>query len=167
MKVTQWWKLSSDESYLVMEVVYWWKLKLSKKWKGVMACDVSPVAMFSILLKLLKFLAVGRMRKGWTLHASHHLADLLSGQRKSLSGGGVLSCSIFFCIFFGSWEFLKEEWGKTSTLSTCSPAREKFCPYICLLWGCQKGEMVCFKIIAQLKNIRTRTIMILFCYKNV
>ena len=29
-----------------MEVILWWKFELSKKWKGVMACDVSPVAMF-------------------------------------------------------------------------------------------------------------------------
>ena len=40
MKVILWWKLSCDESYLVM------KVKLSKKWKGMMSCDVSPVAMF-------------------------------------------------------------------------------------------------------------------------
>ena len=26
MKVIYWWKLSSDESYLVMKVIWWWKL---------------------------------------------------------------------------------------------------------------------------------------------
>ena len=31
-----------------MKVVKWRKLKLSKNWKGVMACDVSPVAMFPL-----------------------------------------------------------------------------------------------------------------------
>ena len=40
MKVVYWWKLSSDESYLVM------KVKIVEEVKGVMACDVSPVAMF-------------------------------------------------------------------------------------------------------------------------
>ena len=50
MKVILGWKLSWDESYLVMKVICWWKLKnlkLTKKWKGVMAGDVSPVAVFS------------------------------------------------------------------------------------------------------------------------
>ena len=57
MKVMKWWKLSSDESYQVIKVIKWWKLSSdesyqmmkvikSKKWKVVIACDVSPVAMF-------------------------------------------------------------------------------------------------------------------------
>ena len=29
-----------------MKVILWWKWELSKKWKGVMACYVSPVTMF-------------------------------------------------------------------------------------------------------------------------
>ena len=29
MKVVYWWKLSIDESYLLMKVVYWWKLSLA------------------------------------------------------------------------------------------------------------------------------------------
>ena len=48
-KVIYWSKLCSEESYIVMKVILWWKLKklkLPKKWKGAMAGDVSPVAMF-------------------------------------------------------------------------------------------------------------------------
>ena len=52
MKVIKfiWWKkLSWDKSYQEIKVIQWSKLKklkLLKKWKGVMACDTSPVAMF-------------------------------------------------------------------------------------------------------------------------
>ena len=43
VKVVYRWKLFIGESCLSMEVVYWWKWMLVKE---VIACDVSPVAMF-------------------------------------------------------------------------------------------------------------------------
>ena len=64
-KVIKWGKLSSDESYLLVKVIKWWKsscdgtllvMKVKEVeiekwyvWWGVMAGDVSPVAMFNQL----------------------------------------------------------------------------------------------------------------------
>ena len=33
MKVTKWWKLSSDESYQVMKVIKWWKLSSGESYQ--------------------------------------------------------------------------------------------------------------------------------------
>ena len=58
MKVVYWWwKLSIDESCLLMNVVYWWKLSSDGSCllmkviivKEVISCDVLPVAMFTSL----------------------------------------------------------------------------------------------------------------------
>ena len=54
MKVVYWWKLSIDESCLLMKVVYWWNLSIDESYLlmkvkialEVIAFDVSPVAMF-------------------------------------------------------------------------------------------------------------------------
>ena len=58
MKVVYWWKLSIVESCLLMKVVYWWKLFIDESFllmkvnivKEVIAGDVSPVAMFFLLI---------------------------------------------------------------------------------------------------------------------
>ena len=42
-------KSSSDKSFLVIKVI---EVEIAKEVKGVMACDVSPVAMFYLLCKL-------------------------------------------------------------------------------------------------------------------
>ena len=62
MKVVNWWKLFSDESYLMMKAMECWKLSSDESYfvmkviylvmkvkivKEVMSCDVSPVVMFA------------------------------------------------------------------------------------------------------------------------
>ena len=81
MKVIKWRKLSSDESYQVVKVILWWKLKKlksPKKWKGVMAGDVSPKAMFLSWAALLD-MAIWGKNVAWPLSFSFNLwSDIMT-----------------------------------------------------------------------------------------
>ena len=56
MKVTYWWKLSCDESYLVMKVILWWKFCIFLLL--IQICNILPFSYISIIcsLHLHKFL---------------------------------------------------------------------------------------------------------------
>ena len=84
-----------------MKVILWWKLKLSKKWKGVMACDVSPVAMF------------------WSGKVSYRPATKNQIPRQRLSVAKHKNCAhpFFFIIQYimSVWKAMKEIVNHTQT----------------------------------------------------
>ena len=77
------------------------KLKLSKKWKGVMACDVSPVAMFhwEALKERKRDLRLNRWMMGYNFERQHWSHQVRWLRYTSCTGGHLVfrSCSNCIC----------------------------------------------------------------------